>query len=83
LGPRWAFSTSKDLKTWTAPIAAPDPTPESAAAESEIFNWHPTLISPESPTQQTTGRTGYIYYAKGRMTIPKSMFYREFTISTE
>jgi hypothetical protein len=81
LGPRWAFSTSKDLKSWSTPIVAEEPAPESVAAEHTIFDWHPTLISPDSPTQQTTGRTGYIYYAKGVVTTPKSMYVRTFTIS--
>jgi hypothetical protein len=81
IGPRWAFSTSTDLKTWSAPVAAPDPAPESVDGPRTIFNWHGTLISPDASSQQTTGQTGYIYYAKGVVTVPKSMYYRSFTIS--
>jgi hypothetical protein len=83
LGPRWAFATSTDLKTWSAPVAAPEPSPESVGAEGTIFDWHATLISPDASSQQTTSQTGYIYYAKGVVTVPKSMYYRSFTISTK
>lgn len=83
LGPRWAFSTSADLKTWSAPVAAAEPSPESVGGERTIFNWHPTLISPDASSQQTTSQTGYIYYAKGVVTVPKSIYYRSFTISTK
>ncbi|MEO6990560.1 MAG: hypothetical protein ABI346_00060 [Candidatus Baltobacteraceae bacterium] len=81
-GPRWAFATSSDLLHWAAPTAAAEPVPEMGDGERIRFGWHPTLMSPGETSQQTTGRTGYVYYAKGVVTAPKTSYYRAFTIAT-
>jgi hypothetical protein len=77
-GPRWFTSTSPDLVTWSDPVPIPDITP----SDFTFFDWHPTLVSTDPLSQETTGRTGYIYYSKGVLAGSHNFNYRTYSIST-
>ncbi len=62
----WYYTTSADLLHWapaTEFFAAPFP--NSNLQPGQEFDWYPTLFSPGQASNQTTGQTGYVYYAKG------------------
>jgi hypothetical protein len=57
--------TSPDLLNWSEGIVAlPAPYPDSKATSANPKNWYPTLMSPNENSDEITGRTGYLYYAK-------------------
>ena len=76
--------TSPDLIAWspsTVALAAPVPD-ATAAATNGPRNWYPTLITPSEPSDEVTGQTGYLYYAKftGDGSSHHGMYRRAFTI---
>jgi hypothetical protein len=58
--------TSPDLVNWsTATIAFAAPAPDATAGSTNgPRNWYPTLMSPSEPSDEVTGQTGFLYYAK-------------------
>lgn len=58
--------TSPDLITWSsARVALAAPIPDAMAGSTNgARNWYPTLITPSLPSNEETGATGYLYYAK-------------------
>ncbi|SDS82553.1 hypothetical protein SAMN05216490_1891 [Mucilaginibacter mallensis] len=79
------MSTSPDLVTWTAgQVMLPAPVPDATVTPSTApYNWYPTLLSPDRPSETVTGKTGYLYYAKGANdgTSHHAMYRRSFTLS--
>jgi len=77
--------TSKDLVTWTAgQVILPAPVPDATVTPSTApYNWYPTLVSPDQPSEILTDNTGYLYYAKGANdgTSHHTMYRRSFTLS--
>ena len=77
--------TSTDLINWTAgKVILPAPVPDATVTPSTApYNWYPTLISPDQPSETLTGKTGYLYYAKGANdgTSRHTMYRRSFTLS--
>lgn len=76
--------TSPDLITWSpASIALAAPEPDATAGSTNgPRNWYPTLISPSEPSNEITGQTGYLYYAKflGDGTSHHYLYRQAFTI---
>jgi hypothetical protein len=62
----WFYTTSQDLVHWS-PAAQffTAPFPNSKLQVGQEFDWYPTLFTPGEPSNQTTGKTGTVYYAKG------------------
>jgi hypothetical protein len=57
--------TSPDLINWWRGIVAlPAPYPDSKATSANPKNWYPTLLSPSESSDEITGQTGYLYFAK-------------------
>ena len=77
--------TSKDLVTWTdGKVILPAPVPDAGVTPSTApYNWYPTLVSPDEPSETITGKRGYLYYAKGANngTSEHTMYRRSFTLS--
>jgi hypothetical protein len=76
--------TSPDLFTWSRGIVAlPAPFPDATATTSDPRNWYPTLVSTNEPSDEVTGQTGYLYYAKflGDGTANHYMYRQAFTIT--
>jgi hypothetical protein len=76
--------TSPDLLNWSRGIVVlPAPVPDSTATSSDVRNWYPTLVSPNEPSDELTGQTGYLYYAKfsGDGTAHHYMYRQAFTIT--
>jgi len=74
--------TSSDLINWTAgQVVLPAPVPDITSAGPR--NWYPTLVSPSESSDQSTGQTGYLYYAKflGDGTANHFMYRQFFTIT--
>ena len=59
--------TSADLISWTpGMVILPAPVPDATVNTRTMpFNWYPTIVSTAGPSDQTSGQTGYLYYAKG------------------
>ena len=59
--------TSTDLINWTpGAVVLPAPVPDATVDTKTMpFNWYPTIISTDKPSDQTSDQTGYLYYAKG------------------
>ena len=59
--------TSPDLINWTPGVVVlPAPVPDATVNTKTMpFNWYPTIVSTDKPSDQTSGQTGYLYYAKG------------------
>ena len=77
--------TSKDLVNWTAgKVILSAPVPDATVTASTApYNWYPTLMSPDQPSETITDKTGYLYYAKGANdgTSRHTMYRRSFTLS--
>jgi len=76
--------TSPDLLNWSRGIVAlPAPFPDATASSSNVRNWYPTLVSPNEPSDEVTGKSGYLYYAKflGDGTAHHYMYRQAFTIT--
>ena len=77
--------TSTDLVHWTAgKVILPAPVPDgTVTASTAPYNWYPTLISPDQPSETITDKAGYLYYAKGANngTSYHTMYRRSFTLS--
>jgi hypothetical protein len=77
--------TSTDLVNWTAgKVILPAPVPDATVTASIApYNWYPTLISPDQPSETITDKAGYLYYAKGANdgTSHHTMYRRAFTLS--
>ncbi len=76
--------TSPDLLNWTHGIVAlPAPVPDGTATSHDVKNWYPTLVSPNEPSDEVTGQSGYLYYAKfsGDGTSDHYMYRQAFTIT--
>jgi hypothetical protein len=60
-------ATSADLVTWsTGQVILPAPVPDVTVTPTTApYHWYPTLISPDQPSEATTSRSGFLYYAKG------------------
>jgi hypothetical protein len=78
--------TSTDLINWSPGqvvlrASVPDSTVSTSAGP---HNWYPTFASPTESSDQFTGITGYLYYAKflGDGTSHHYMYRQAFTIST-
>lgn len=58
---------STDLINWTpGTVVLPAPVPDATVNTKTMpFNWYPTIVSTDEPSDQTSDQTGYIYYAKG------------------
>ncbi|WP_461453112.1 hypothetical protein [Mucilaginibacter sp.] len=77
--------TSTDLVNWTAgKVILPAPVPDATVTASTApYNWYPTLISPDQPSETITDKAGYLYYAKGANngTSYHTMYRRTFELS--
>ena len=71
-------STSPDLITWSnGMLVLAAPVPDSTVTPgSSPFNWYPTIVSP-GPSDQLSGQTGFLYYAKSTGTGAQHMMYRQ------
>ena len=78
--------TSKDLVTWTpGKVILPAPVQDAGVTPSTSpYNWYPTLISPDQPSETITDQRGYLYYAKGANngTSEHTMYRRSFTLAS-
>jgi hypothetical protein len=78
--------TSPDLVTWSmATLVLAAPVPDAMAGSTNgPRNWYPTLMSPNEPSDEVTGRTGFLYYAKflGDGTSHHYMYRQAFTIAS-
>ena len=78
--------TSTDLINWTpGTVILPAPVPDATVDTKTMpFNWYPTVVSTDGPSDQTSGRTGYLYYAKGSGDGNQHYMYRRaFSISAK
>ena len=59
--------TSTDLINWTPGVVIlPAPVPDATVDTKTMpFNWYPTIVSMDQPSDQLSDQTGYLYYAKG------------------
>jgi hypothetical protein len=78
--------TSPDLVSWSAAtlvFAAPAPD-ATAGSTNGPRNWYPTLLSPLESSDEVTGQTGFLYYAKflGDGTSHHYMYRQAFTIAS-
>lgn len=77
--------TSTDLINWSAgQVILSAPVPDNTVTPSTApYNWYPTLVSTDQPTETQTGSTGYLYYAKGANdgTSHHTMYRRAFTLT--
>ena len=76
--------TSIDLINWSSGILVlPAPAPDSTVVlGSTPFNWYPTIVSPSQASDQLSGQTGFLYYAKSNGTTSQHVMYRQaFTIT--
>jgi len=49
----------------------------------ELWYSYPSFLSPGEPDDRTTGRSGYLYYAKARWAVePHTMFRRPLEFTT-
>ncbi|HZY39084.1 MAG TPA: hypothetical protein VFE53_20650 [Mucilaginibacter sp.] len=78
-------ATSPDLLSWsTGQVMLPAPVPDGTVTPSTApYNWYPTLVSPDQPSETVTDQTGFLYYAKGANngTSQHTMYRRPFTLS--
>ena len=75
--------TSIDLINWTPGVVIlPAPVPDATVDTKTMpFNWYPTLVSTDEPSDQMSDQTGYLYYAKGGIHGNDHFMYRRsFTI---
>ena len=73
--------TSPDLISWTPGVVilqapVPDSTVNFSTKPPSPFNWYPTIVSIDQPSDQTSDQTGYIYYAKGSGVGSQHLMYR-------
>ncbi|OTP72762.1 hypothetical protein [Caballeronia sordidicola] len=73
--------TSADLINWTPGVVVlqapvPDSTVNLSTKPPSPFNWYPTIISMDQPSDQMSDQTGYIYYAKGTGVNSEHLMYR-------
>lgn len=76
--------TSPDLLNWSAGIVAlPGLYPDSTITNGQVHDWDPTLVTPGEASDEVTGQTGYLYYAKflGDNTSHHYMYRQAFTIT--
>jgi hypothetical protein len=76
-------STSPDLINWSnGLLALAAPVPDSTVTPaSSPFNWYPTIVSP-GPSDQVSGQTGFLYYAKSTgMSSQHGMYRQAYTIT--
>jgi len=61
------YSTSPDMLTWTTPKLLMRTGPQIAALRTPgaTYYYKPTFITPGNTSDQITGATGYLFYAKG------------------
>lgn len=74
---------SQDLISWSqGQVVLPAPAPAAANAGGPR-NWYPTLVTPSGPSDETTGQSGYLYYAKfaGNGSSDHSLYRQSFTIA--
>lgn len=78
----WFFVTSTDLIHWSAPsMFFSAPFSNNNLQTGQQFDWYPTLFTPGQPNNQTTGQSGYVYYAQGDWnTSPHELFRRPYTL---
>jgi hypothetical protein len=76
---------SQDLIDWSpGQVVLPAPTPDAAAATvGGPRNWYPTLVTSCEPSDEITGQSGYLYYAKfpGDGNSDHSLYRQAFTIT--
>jgi hypothetical protein len=79
----WFFTTSTDLVHWSAPIQFfSAPFSNNNLVKGEQFDWYPALFTPGQTSNQTTGQSGYVYYAEGDWdSTPHELFRRPFTLT--
>ena len=77
----WYYTTSTDLVHWSpAKLFFTAPFPNSHLQTGQEFDWYPTLFTPGETSNQETGQTGYVYYAKGAwMTTPHELFRQSYS----
>ena len=78
--------TSTDLINWTpGTVILPAPVPDATVDTKTMpFNWYPTIVSTGGPSDQKSGQTGYLYYAKGSGDGNQHYMYRRaFSISAQ
>jgi hypothetical protein len=77
---------SQDLINWSqGQVVLPAPVPDAAAAmDGGPRNWYPTLVSPSESSDETTGQSGYVYYAvfPGNGSSDHSLYRQAFTITS-
>jgi hypothetical protein len=88
----WFYSTATSLalQNWSAPqmiansqFSVTDPCTGSSAGGSQFDGWYPSLLSPGSPSDHTTG-TGYVFFMNGCTGgLPRAFSSRTFTITAE
>ncbi len=61
------YSTSKDLINWLKPVVLMQNPPRVNALKTPdaTYYYYPTLITPSSKSDQETGKSGFLFYAKG------------------
>ena len=78
--------TSPDLINWSAAtLAFAAPIPDATAgSQNGPRNWDPTLMSPSEPSDEVTGQSGFLYYAKflGDGTSHHYMYRQAFTMTS-
>lgn len=73
--------TSPDLINWTPGVVilkapVPDSTVSFSTKPPSPFNWYPTIVSTDQPSDQTSDQTGFLYYAKGTGVNSQHLMYR-------
>jgi Bacterial Ig-like domain (group 2) len=62
------YSTSSDMVTWSSPILLFQTTPARSVAlitPGAPYYYYPTLITPSASSDELTGASGFVFYAKG------------------
>jgi hypothetical protein len=61
------YSTSPDMVTWTVPKLFMETPPNVASLRTAgaDYYYYPLLVTPAAPSDQITGASGFVYYAKG------------------
>ncbi|MGQ0570351.1 MAG: hypothetical protein ACT4P5_12650 [Armatimonadota bacterium] len=76
------IATSEDGIQWDTPRLFWEVAPHHLGA-TQPWVGYISLVSSDQPTQETTGRSGYLYFARGYPTVPHVMSRRRFEISLQ
>jgi hypothetical protein len=61
------YSTASDMMNWSSPVMfmATPPALQALKTPGSAYYYYPLAVTPSAPSDELTGASGYIFYAKG------------------